>query len=391
MIGKGNTSGSQDEGVTSVTREVVIVQNVTDNSSFGVKLDGTNYQLWHRLMKIHIQGIGKWSYVTGSTTKPAEGSKVDKWETINTNVMGILLKAMTPDVMRLFANYDSPKAIWDSVAATYYDGNDFARVHELSVKAFKLTQGGQPVATFYENLKTIWQELDQRHPNPMICTTDINSYRVEQDKMRVHVFLAGLDHQFEGAKNELLRLPTPPTLEQAFAYIRRDEGNKIAAQNLHTEVSGLTIHATSSSQPHIGNTALVPSQIPYQPWNQGYQQNQNPITCNYCREGGHFKNQCPKLRRSTNFGWRGGNSTGGRRGRDSGLRGKAAVQLVPEPDFYGVAGQDPSQDNAPLPRECVYQGDHGQGRSEGGTVSLGLHVRRANTSTRTTFSSNIEF
>ncbi|XP_024165520.1 uncharacterized protein LOC112172419 [Rosa chinensis] len=289
-------------------------------------------------MKIHIQGIEKWSYVTGSAARPAAGPKADEWDTANTNVMGILLKAMTPEVMRLFANYDSPKAIWDSVAATYYDGSDFARVHELNVKAFKITQSGQPVATFYANLKTIWQELDQRNPNPVTCEVDINSYRTEQDKMCVHIFLTGLDPHFEGAKNELLRLATPPTLEQAFAYIRRDEGNKAAAQNLRTEISSLAIHATPPPlpQPQIGNSTLVPSQSQYQPQNQGYHQ----MACNYCKEVGHFKNQCPKLRsfNYNNSGWRGGNNTGGHEGRGGGQRGKVAVQLVPEPDFYGIGG-----------------------------------------------------
>ncbi|XP_061989488.1 uncharacterized protein LOC133708057 isoform X1 [Rosa rugosa] len=120
------------------------------------------------------------------------------------------------------------------------------------------------------------------------------------------------------------------------------------------------------------------------------------MACNYCKEVGHFKNQCPKLRRFNynNSGWRGGNNTGGRGGRGGGQRGKAAVQLVPEPDFYGIAGQDPSQGNVSLTkgtRESVHQGDHGQGRPEGETVSLGLHVRRANTSTGTAFSPDIEF
>lgn len=72
-----------DKSSSSTSRDVVIVQNVTDNSSFGVKLDGTNYQLWQRLMKIHIQGIGKWGYVTGSTTKPSAGPKAEAWDTTN--------------------------------------------------------------------------------------------------------------------------------------------------------------------------------------------------------------------------------------------------------------------------------------------------------------------
>lgn len=40
------SGGSNTGGSNFVAREFVIVQNVTDNSSFGVKLDCTNYHLW---------------------------------------------------------------------------------------------------------------------------------------------------------------------------------------------------------------------------------------------------------------------------------------------------------------------------------------------------------
>lgn len=255
--------------------------------------------------------------------------------------MGILLKAMTLEVMDLFSNFDSPKAIWESVAATYYDGNDFARVHELNVKAFQLTQSGQLVATFYASLKTIWHELDKRNLNPMTCGADITTYRNEQDKMRVHIFLAGLDPHFEGPKNDLLRLATSPTLEQAFAYIRRDEANRAAAKGLHTEISGLTIHAKPQPQAHIGNSILVPFHNQYQSRNQRYQQNQSytQIICHYCKETSHIMRNL--LKSNYNPGWRGGN-IGGRGSRGGSQRGKAAVQLVPEPDFYGIEGQDVS-------------------------------------------------
>ena len=139
-------------------QEVVIVQNVNDNSAanFGVKLDGSNYQLWHKLMKVHINGVGKWGYITGSAKKPPpDNTQFATWDTANSNVMGILLKSMTSEVMQLFACIDIAKEIWDSVASTYYDGSDFARIHELHAKAFRMSQNGQFVANYFASLKTI--------------------------------------------------------------------------------------------------------------------------------------------------------------------------------------------------------------------------------------------
>ena len=45
---------------------------------------------------------------------------------------------------------------------------------------------------------------------------------------------------------------------------------------------------------------------------------------------------------SNNSGWKGGNNN---------QRSKAAIQLVQEPDFYGVEGQDHTKGNVPLTEE----------------------------------------
>lgn len=105
----------------------MIIQNVNDNSAanFGVKLDGSNYQLWHKIMKVHINGIVKWGYVTGTAARPPpDSTQFATWDIAKSNVMGILLKSMVSEVMQLFACLDTAKKIWNSIASTYCDGSD---------------------------------------------------------------------------------------------------------------------------------------------------------------------------------------------------------------------------------------------------------------------------
>ena len=193
-----------------------------------------------------------------------------------------------------------------------------------------MLQNGQPVANYFANLKTIWQELDQRQPNPMTCAADINTYHLEKDKMRVHIFLNGLDSSLHGAKGELLRLAQPPTLEQAFAYVRKDEANRAAMKNVHPEVSSLTINSKLVPSPPHQSAAPAYKKPP-----PGFPDNRR---CTYCKDVGHVKERRFKLHgypsswkggNSNNSSWKGGNST---------HKSKAAIQLVQEPDFYGVAG-----------------------------------------------------
>ena len=126
----------------------------------------------------------------------------------------------------------------------------------------------------------------------------------------------------------------------------------------------------SDSQEDDGLFMTVPSLNSYRLRSQRYQQNQNnnrglasfnnQMTCNYCKEVGHFKNQCSKLQifHSNNSGWSGGSNTGGSRSQ----RGKVAIQQVPEPDFYSVEGQDLSKDNVFLTKKTR------------GKIGIALHV-----------------
>ena len=274
-------------------------------------------------MKLHLGGVGRWEYVAGTLQRPEEVGKAQTmWDAANDSTMMLLLKSMTRPIMLLFSSYTTPKAIWDAVATTYYDGSDFARVHDLTCQAFATTQAGKSLADYYARLKAIWQELDERDPNLMVCDLDIATHNKSQDKMRVHIFLNGLDSKFANAKGELLRQATPPTLEQAYAYVRKDESNQSKAKELYTEVSSLTVQ-TKPQQDWKAKNQNSESRI--QPARGS---DLSKVQCFYCKEFGHYKTLCPK---KTN--------------QDKNRGGKAAVQLVQEPDFYGVGGQDLTEQN----------------------------------------------
>ncbi|KAL6178296.1 hypothetical protein ACLB2K_049814 [Fragaria x ananassa] len=150
----------------------------------------------------------------------------------------------------------------------------------------------------------------------MVCDMDIATHNKFQDKMRVHIFFNGLDSKFSTVKGELLRQATPPSLEQAYAYVRKDESNQSSAKELHIKVSSLIVQ----SKP----------QQDWKPKNQDSELRVQPargpdlakVQCFYCKEFGHYKNSCPK---KTNQGATYDKSHGG----------KAVIQLVKEPDFHG--------------------------------------------------------
>ena len=190
----------------------VSVKDDSIGSYGGVKLNGSNYRTWKKMMEAHLCGIDKVGYVDDSITEPPiAANNYSKWKTANGSVTSILYKSMTEDVSQMIMGCNTAEEIWDSLKEIYFNGTDFAEVYELSTQASRMTQDGKPVAMYFAKLKGIWQEIDQMRPCRMKCPDDVKIYKEEQDLMRVHVFLAGLDPilRMQGA-NYFARLPHQP-------------------------------------------------------------------------------------------------------------------------------------------------------------------------------------
>ncbi|KAB2630265.1 hypothetical protein D8674_007784 [Pyrus ussuriensis x Pyrus communis] len=156
MASEGGSGMLKLEGSNSTNNQVVnpaVIQSDASAVPNTVKLNGSNYPLWSKVLEMHIAGRGRKGFVTGSIKEPAEAS----------------------------AEYEA------------------------------LRQEGRPVGVYYADLKSVWQELDQRRPIKMVCVVD-----------RVYAFLAGLDDVFDKVRSDILRTQPLPSVEEVFSVVRRE-------------------------------------------------------------------------------------------------------------------------------------------------------------------------
>ncbi|CAL2270507.1 unnamed protein product [Prunus armeniaca] len=125
--------------VTESSSSTLIVTVHTESSTnlpMGFKLNGSNYEIWASMIELHATTQGKLGYLTG------------KWK------------------------------IADAVAT-------------------RLKQEGRLISTCFAELKTIWLELDKRHPFHMKCVDDMKTFQAAVMADRVYDFLAGLDDTYD--------------------------------------------------------------------------------------------------------------------------------------------------------------------------------------------------
>ncbi|KAI5324790.1 hypothetical protein L3X38_033863 [Prunus dulcis] len=103
---------------------------------------------------------------------------------------------MQPNQIKRFIRYDTTKQVWAAIKQTYSDGADEAKIYDLHRRSFIMKQAGASVAKYYSELTKIFLELDQLSPSTMEHPKDIETRRKEVDRLRVYIFLTGLDNNF---------------------------------------------------------------------------------------------------------------------------------------------------------------------------------------------------
>ena len=86
-----------------------------------------------------------------------------------------------------------------------------------------MKQAGGSIEKYYNDLQGLWREIDFRRPNPMKCAIDIKSYNSMLQEERVYIFLDGLDDRLDLVRSDVLHLKPFPSIEQAYAHVRRED------------------------------------------------------------------------------------------------------------------------------------------------------------------------
>lgn len=166
------------------------------------------------------------------------------------------------------------------MSKAFYDGSDELEVLTLNQKAFSSKQNRRILSVCYGEMTEIFQEL-----NIVIVVMndpeDVKAYQKSIERLRVHIFLAGLDEDFDQIRREILRRDTVPNLDECYSLIRREavrntslkedsgavEPSALVAQNRYTQ--------SRQNRPNNGKTTKGIDKFSYK--------------CNQCKKMCHTK------------------------------------------------------------------------------------------------------
>ena len=214
---------SGKSGELSGSKPVPIIIQSEGVFNIGITLNESNYDVWSQLIEMHIAEREKLSFIVGKTKLPLESEDgYERWYANNQKVKRWLLMSMNPEIMKQYLRVPTAREIWSALSKAFYDGGNELRVITPNQKAFSSKQGGKSLTEYYGELTEDFQELDHRDKVVMKDPDDVAAYQKSVERLRVHIFLAGVDGMFEQVRGEILHKESIPNLEEYYAQIRRE-------------------------------------------------------------------------------------------------------------------------------------------------------------------------
>ncbi|RVX21807.1 hypothetical protein CK203_001039 [Vitis vinifera] len=238
-------------------------------------------------MEMQIAGREKLEYLTSTTSPKVTDTSYAKWYAENQKVKGWLLTSMSPEIMKRYLRLPTTREIWIALAKAFYDGADESRLFALNQRAFSTKQVGRPLSTYYGDLIEIFQELDHRDKIVMKDPEDVIAYKKSIERLRVHIFLNGLDAEFEQIRGEILRRDPALDLEETYAYVHRDSVCRAALNGEleHLESSAMVAHRANRAKNQQSQTNPKPDRAPGPPNHDHNQSVGKPERlCTHCGE-----------------------------------------------------------------------------------------------------------
>ncbi|KAK3002631.1 hypothetical protein RJ639_020472 [Escallonia herrerae] len=282
-------------------------QSFGDNSSLQItshKLKGKNFLPWSRSILLVIRGRGKMGlYHWRDATSSSRRFDICQLGTQQLNCHGWLINSMESHISQTYLFLRTAKAIWDAVHKNYFDLGNASQVFETKNKLKEMHQGKLGVTKYYNELQTLWQELDMHYEADWGDLEGNLKFKRHLEKERLYEFLTGLNRELDEVRGRILGRRPLPSIDEAFAEVRREASRRRVMLGGKKEV-------TSGEMP-METVALATKNNPSIDKSSGDQRNGHRggrPWCSHCNKPGHTRDTCRDIHgKPSNWKSRGSN------------------------------------------------------------------------------------
>ncbi|XP_019251164.1 PREDICTED: uncharacterized protein LOC109230088 [Nicotiana attenuata] len=243
-----------------------------------------NYSMWNRSMRVALLGRNKLGLIDGSCKKENFPEILwSHWERVNAIVLSWIMNSVSKNLLGGIMYASCAQVVWEDLSERFNKVDD-SRSFNLHKEIATLSQGTASVSVYFSKLKDMWEEFEALVPAPGCDCPKSKKFVVYLQKLKLYQFLMGLSDSYAQARSQILMRSPVPTVNQAYAMIISDEGQKSI-----TNATGI-LGANPAMMAENFDAAMYSRST----GNQRFKKNYN-VQCDFCKLKGHTKENCYKI------------------------------------------------------------------------------------------------
>ncbi|XP_019447246.1 PREDICTED: uncharacterized protein LOC109350467 [Lupinus angustifolius] len=240
-----------------------------------------------------LETKNKLEFVNGTLTKPPPHNQMfTAWKRCNNLVVSWLNHSIQPSIIQSVLWLETTQEIWVDLHQRYHQGDMF-RISELIGEIHSIKQGNLSIAAFFNQMKGLWQQLDNYRPIPPClceykCACTIPTIQNYRENDYVICFLRGLNEQFTSVRSQIMFYDPLPPINKVFSTLVQQE-RQMQLEDLKFSGS-FSSNYNETRQKGRGRGRRIIGNRPAGTFGRGRGQK----TCTFCLRTGHTTDTCYK-------------------------------------------------------------------------------------------------
>nr|XP_016438277.1 PREDICTED: uncharacterized protein LOC107764235 [Nicotiana tabacum] len=242
-------------------------------------MGGSNYLTWASSVELWCKSQGVQDHLIKQSSEGDEKA-IALWAKIDAQLCSILWRSIDSKLMPLFRPFQTCYLVW-AKARTLYT-NDISRFYDVISRMTNLKKQELDMSTYLGQVQAVMEEFETL----MSVSASVSKQQEQRQKMFLVLTLAGLPHDLDSVRDQILASPTVPTVDELFSRLLR-----LAAAPSHPVISSQILDSSVLAS----QTVDVRASQAMENRRGGGRFGRSRPKCSYCHKLGHTREMCYSL------------------------------------------------------------------------------------------------
>jgi hypothetical protein len=221
----------------------------------------------------------KLAFVDGSLPQPSVNAGIEyhAWIRCNNMILSWILNSVSKEIAASIIYIDTCHGIWIDLNERFLQKNG-PRVFQLQKSISALSQDNSSVSSYFTQLKSLWDELNNYRPIPSCSCGGMKIVAEHYHQEYVYQFLMGLNESFAAICGQILLMEPLPSVNKVFSMITQEEKH----QEIYVKTQAFNLDSTALMTTPVNRFVK-----------QSYRKD-NPV-CTHCGVPGHTADKCYRI------------------------------------------------------------------------------------------------